>query len=113
MRRFPLLLLVLALGLSAGCDLSSDESGSVTLTGQVLDSETNNPIAGAFVRVLANENLSELDPILVETDAEGNFEVTIEIDATTELRLVAADDEYASGEITVLAVAGRSRSVRV
>ena len=52
MRRFPLVMLVLALWLGTGCDLSSDESGPVTLMGQVLDALTNNPIEGAFVRVL-------------------------------------------------------------
>ena len=53
MRRYPPLLLLMLglLGLfSISCDSADDESGTVTLTGQVLDAATNEPLANAFVR---------------------------------------------------------------
>ena len=70
MRRYSSMLLVLGLlGLfSISCDSTDDESGTVILMGQILDSETSEPVPGAFVRVLANPAFDK-DPdldILVE-----------------------------------------------
>ena len=114
MRRFSPLLLSL-LGLLAlvvvGCDATDDESGTVTLTGQVLDAETNNPLANAFVRIVANLNTDLDEDLLVETDKDGHFTVDIDVDATTEIRLMATKDGFSTDQIEVLALAGRTIEV--
>ncbi len=115
MKRYPpLLLLTLvltALSLSTGCDGASDESGTVTLMGQVLDAETNNPLANAFVRIVLNENLDEETDVLVETDAQGRFTVEVRVHVTTEVRIVATKDAFSTDTVTVLAIAGRTIEV--
>jgi hypothetical protein len=90
-----------------GCDAFSgddDTSGLVQLTGQVLNADTNNPVEGAFVRVLPYD-------LLFETDADGNFEADVEIDSTMDLKLTATKEGYGSATTTVLAMAGRTISV--
>ena len=116
MRRYPpmLLLLLGLLGLfSISCDSTDDESGTVTLIGQVLDTETSEPIPGAFVRVLANPAFDENpdEDILIECDEEGRFSVEIKIDLTADVVLVASDDAYDQGRRTVLAIADREIEV--
>ena len=116
MRRYPPLLLLMLglLGLfSISCDSANDESGTVTLMGQVLDAETNEPIASAFIRILANAAFDE-DPdqdILVETDEEGRYAVDIKIDFTADLTLVATEDAYSTDNRTILAIADRTIEV--
>lgn len=113
MRRYPLLLLMLGLlGLFAtGCDSADDESGTVTLTGQVLDNATSNPVPFAFVRVVPNDALDETDEILVEADAQGRFSVEVQILETTELRIMASKDAFSTDDVEVLAIAGRTIEV--
>jgi hypothetical protein len=116
MRRYPplLLLLVLLLGLfSLHCDTTDSESGTVTLSGQVLDAATSQPIPGAFVRVLANDAFDDNpdEDLLIETDDEGRFSVSIRLDMTADLVLVASDDAYDQGRRTILAIAGRDIEV--
>ncbi|MDX1545443.1 MAG: hypothetical protein R3247_00555 [Rhodothermales bacterium] len=112
-RAFPLLpaLVALLALVIAGCDAADDESGTVTLTGQVLDAETNNPIANAFVRIVANLNLDLDEDLLVETDADGQFTVDLKLEATTEIRLVATKNGFSTDQIEVLALAGRTVEV--
>lgn len=90
----------------AGCDVTSDDgtAGTVTLDGQVLNATTNNPVAGAVVRVLPYG-------LEFETDTEGRFDASVEIDSTMELRVVASMDRYATASETVLGVAGRTSQV--
>ena len=116
MRRYPpmLLLLLGLLGLfSISCDSTDDESGTVTLVGQVLDTETSEPIPGAFVRILANPAFDENpdEDILVECDEEGRFSVEVKIDLTADVVLVASDDAYDQGRRTILAIADRTIEV--
>ena len=87
------------------CNLDDDDtSGIVTLRGQVLDAQTNNPVSGAFVRVLP------LD-LLFEADENGNYDFDVEIDSTMDLRVQATATGYASTSTNVLALAGREISV--
>ncbi len=92
--------------LAAGCDLSDedDTSGVVTLSGQVLDVGTNNPVPDAYVRVLPFD-------LLFEADAEGRYHFDVEVDSTMELRLVATRDGYSNASTDVLALAGRQINV--
>lgn len=107
MRYSPIALLtaVLCLGLVA-CDLEGedDTSGIVTLTGQVLDSQTNNPVSNAFVRVLPFD-------LLFEADEEGRYSFDVEIDSTMELRVSATKDGYGTMSTEILAIAGRQVNV--
>lgn len=107
MRYQPIALLtaILCLGL-LGCDLEGDDDtgGVVTLTGQVLDTQTNNPVAGAFVRVLPFD-------LLFETDEEGRYSFDVEVDSTMELNVTVTKDGYGSQSTEVLALAGRNINV--
>ncbi|MEX0746830.1 MAG: Ig-like domain-containing protein, partial [Rhodothermales bacterium] len=87
------------------CNLGDeDTSGVVTLSGQVLDAETNDPVPGAFVRVLPFD-------LLFEADETGNYDFTVEIDSTMELRVQATADGFSTNSTEVLALAGRQISV--
>jgi len=117
MRRYPPLLLLTLMGLlalfSTSCDSTDNESGTVTLIGQVLDAETSAPISNAVVRILANDAFDEepdLD-ILVETDDQGRFSVDIPIDFTADLVLVATENAYDTERRTILAIADRTIEV--
>jgi hypothetical protein len=106
------LLLVLFATLTAsqliiGCDaLSGSDSGKgvVTLTGQILNNSSNNPLDGAFVRILP------LD-LLFETDADGRYTAAVTIDSTMDLQVNATRDGFFSASVTVLALAGRTIEV--
>lgn len=100
-----LLMAILCLGLF-GCDLEGedDTGGVVTLTGQVLDAQTNNAVSNAFVRVLPFD-------LLFETDEEGRFDFDVEIDSTMEIRVSATKDGYGTQATDVLALAGREINV--
>ena len=108
MRYHLIALQIVLLGfVAAGCDLGSgddDTSGIITLNGQVLDAETNNPVSGAFVRVLPFD-------LLFEADEEGRYQFEVEIDSTMEVSLVATRDGYGSASTDVLALAGRHINV--
>ena len=90
--------------LMAGCDAFSsdenDEKGIVTLTGQVLNSETNNPVESAFIRVLPFD-------LLFEADSEGRYDLAVEIDSTMDLKVMASKDGFSDASVTILALAGR------
>ncbi|MFV1980919.1 MAG: Ig-like domain-containing protein [Rhodothermia bacterium] len=105
--RRTLLMVGLFAGLSiitAGCS-ENTESGDVTLTGVVVDSEDGIPIEGAFVQfVPPNE--------LVETDEDGKYTYTTRVDSTTEIRVQARKDGFlASLQVPIIAVAGRTIEV--
>lgn len=104
-RRIPSALFIVALTLSGvliGCDSTGDEDsgGVVTLTGRVLNIETNNPVPGAFIRVLPFD-------LLYETDEEGAYSISVEIDSTMELQLSASANGFTSDGAAILALAGR------
>ncbi len=98
---FLLTLGMLALG-AAGCKSTADDetSGTVSLSGQVLNEESNAPVASAFVTVMPYN-------ILLETDAQGRYSRDVEIDSTMELTLRAAKDGFTYSSVNVLALAGR------
>lgn len=89
-------------GILVGCDSTGEEdtAGVVTLTGRVLNIETNNPVPNAFIRVLPFD-------LLYEADAEGLYSISVEIDSTMELQLTASSNGFTSDGATVLALAGR------
>ncbi|MBO6574348.1 MAG: hypothetical protein JJ896_02945 [Rhodothermales bacterium] len=87
----------------AGCDAfapDEDTGGTVTLAGSVLNLETNNPIDGAFVRVLPFD-------LLFEVGLDGSYELTVDVDSTMDLQVVAGSDGFDTAKVTVLALAGR------
>lgn len=103
---YALLIALLSLA-AAGCSLGDDDedtSGVVTLSGQVLDAETNNPVPDAFVRVLPFD-------LLFEADVEGRYQFDVEVDSTMELRIIATKDGYSNASTEVLALAGRQINV--
>ncbi len=95
----------------AGCDAfaegdSGGTGGLVTLRGQVLNSQTNNPVPGAFIRVAGI-----FPEIVHETDGQGRYSFEVAIDSTGDLSLVAFKEGFSSETITVLAVADRAITV--
>ncbi len=107
-RHYSTISIATILLLFAGCDAFSsseeDTSGFVNLTGSVLNEQTNNPVEGAFVRVLPFD-------LLFETDVDGNFDISVEIDSTMDLQVVAASDGFSQITVTVLALADRTIAV--
>lgn len=103
-----LFILLFASLIFSGCDaLSSDDedqSGLVTLTGQILNVRTNNPVKNGFVRVLPYD-------ILFEADSTGSFSIDVEIDSTMDLSVLGNADGYQSSAFPVLAIAGRTIQV--
>ena len=108
--RIPGGLVILLSGtlLFSGCDtVSSDadsERGLVTLTGQILNEATNNPVANGFVRVLPYD-------LLFEADSSGSFSFQVEVDSTMDLEVIGNADGYESASYAVLAIAGRTVQV--
>ena len=99
----PLLFTSLALGLllAAGCDFAAedDTSGTITLTGQVLNKADNNPIPDAYVQVLPL-GLSQT------ADEAGHYVFSdVEIDSTMELTVTARKDGFSSASERVLGLA--------
>lgn len=90
----------------AGCDLftGSSDSGPVTLTGLVINSVTNDPVEGAFVRVLPMDELGE-------TDAQGRFDIVVDVDSTMDVDITASKSGFVNQTTTVLAVADRTIEV--
>ena len=98
-------LVVLTIAMFAGACSEDTESGDVTLTGVVLNSETGLGVEGAFVQFLPQSDL-------VETDENGNYSYITEVDSTTEIRVQARKDGFLSSiQVPVLAVAGRTIEV--
>lgn len=92
---------------TTGCDVFSskdEDGGTVTLSGQVLNEATNNPITAAFIRVLPYD-------LLFEVNADGNYSFDVDIDSTMELTLTASADGYRPVALPVLALAGRQIQV--
>ncbi len=106
LRRYGYVALALALFAGvAGCD-SINDSGDVTLTGSVVDSDTGEPVSGAFVRFVP-PNLE-----LIETDADGRYSYTFHIDSTSVIRVSATKDGFLSSPtVEVTAVADRTIEV--
>ncbi len=109
-RLFLLTLPLIVLSLyGAGCDaFKPDETaptgGVVTLIGQVLNDQTNNPVPGAFVTVKPQN-------LLVEADEEGRYRIDVEIDSTMDVQVFAEKEGFAETSVTVLALAGREVDV--
>jgi hypothetical protein len=99
-----LILVVFATGCDAFSSKSDDESGFVTLSGQVLNEATNNPVSSAFVRVLPYD-------LLFEVGQDGSYAFDVEIDSTMELDVSASAEGYRPVSLPVLAIAGRTISV--
>ncbi len=101
-------LLVTGVLLWAGCDqATTDETaGIVTLTGQVLDAETNNPIIGALVQL-------QPQGLITETDSVGRYRFEVTLDSTMQLTISATKTGYSSASLPVLAVPDRTIEVPV
>ena len=93
-------------GTIAGCDLftGESESGPVTLTGLVINSVSNDPVAEAFVRVLPMDELTE-------TDAQGRFSLVVDVDSTMDVDITVSKSGFVNQSTSVLAVADRTIEV--
>jgi hypothetical protein len=103
-----LFVLLFASLIFSGCDaLSSDDedqSGLVTLKGQILNERTNNPVSNGFVRVLPYD-------LLFEADSSGSYSFEVRIDSTMDVEVIANADGFQSSSLPVLAIAGRTVQV--
>ncbi|MDZ7261457.1 MAG: carboxypeptidase-like regulatory domain-containing protein, partial [candidate division KSB1 bacterium] len=88
----------------AGCQgPTNPDEKDVTLTGQVVDKATNNPLEGAVVQVL------DVSPEMVQiTDSEGKFSFEIKVEKSQDIRVVARKEDYYPDTTTVLVVPGRT-----
>lgn len=95
---------------NTGCDTVNDESGTVTLTGRVVRAD-GAPIEGALVTVPAGEDMASRDDLTTQTDAEGRYELDVDIERDTELQVrVLKNGRTAEAHVTVLA--GQEKEVR-
>lgn len=79
---------------------------TVTLNGQVLNKQTNNPIDSAVVRIL------NISPEIVEmTDSEGKFNIEFTAENTINISVTAFKESYLPDTTIVLAVPGRTITV--
>lgn len=91
MKYFHFLIGFLLLGLVAtGCDLSADESGTVTVSGRVVDLTTNDPISDALVTAAV---ASAADEVTAVTDSVGRFSLDIEVDGPVDVTITATKDD--------------------
>ena len=93
--------------LSTGCDAISgkdDGGGTVQLTGQVLNAETNNPVPDAVVRIAPYG-------LIFEVDEDGRFMGSVDVDSTMNLQVTASSSGFAETTVPVLAIAGRTIAV--
>lgn len=108
-RSLLLWMLVGSLGfVSAACDLTSDDEadtgGLVTLSGQVLDNATNNPIPDAIIQVMPMG-------VQVNVDSVGRYRFDVKIDSTMDLTVSAISNGFSTTSHTVTAIAGRPVNV--
>ncbi len=113
------MLIIPAFLLIAGCYAFSsdeDESGKDAFTGQVLDDQTNNPVPGAFIRILPFD-------LLFEADLEGlfSFIVAEDIDPLTPetpvVNAIVIKTEVPNGTLEIVLGSGgvpfsRTRGIR-
>lgn len=78
-----------------------DESGQVTMRGQVMDSTSNAPLAFAAVKVI-----NGADELTVMADSVGYYKATVLIDKSKQIKLVASKEGYKADTTSVQAVAG-------
>ncbi|NBC16333.1 MAG: hypothetical protein GVY18_03340 [Bacteroidetes bacterium] len=109
MRRLFFLLLCSTLILwYAGCDATDDESGTVTLNGTVFDASRNQPLADAFVTVAAEDNpdIDDNEDIIVQTDDNGEYTVSFDIDQPTEVDLTARKNGFTTDQQSIFVTVG-------
>lgn len=91
-----------------GCDAFSndddDDSGTVFLSGQIINEVTKNPVPNAVVRVLPFD-------LVFEADEEGRYDFNVEVDSTMDLRIRATANGFSESSLTVLGLAGREIQV--
>lgn len=80
--------------------------GSLTLTGQVIDKNTGNPIADAVIRFIGASDESQ-----AVTDASGSYKATLTLTKSSELSLIAVKEGYYSDTTSVYAASGRDVEV--
>lgn len=81
-------------------------AGSITLTGQVVDKNSGNPVANAVVRFIGASEESQ-----AITDASGSYTATVKLDKSVELNLIALKEGYYSDTTKVFATSGRNVEV--
>ncbi|OGB68714.1 MAG: hypothetical protein A2Y94_06975 [Caldithrix sp. RBG_13_44_9] len=99
------LLLIVILLLMWGCDNPADVNKNLAiLNGQVINSETLDPVVNAVVVVLEYPEISTF------TDASGFFGLEIEVQEAVEIQLRAFKESFISDTLLVLATPGRTIS---
>lgn len=79
------------LGLIAtGCDLSTAEDDTVTLSGRVVNAATNDPIQDAVITATFTNASDEDEEITTVTDAEGTFSFDVSVDGPVDVTITAS-----------------------
>jgi hypothetical protein len=88
-----------------GCDNPADEDKNLAIfNGQVVNSETLDPVTNAVVMVL------EFPEISTFTDASGLFNLEIEVEEAVEVQLRAFKESFISDTLQIMATPGRTIS---
>lgn len=92
---------LIVLFLSCESPNESSKEQTVTLMGRVIDSQSNNPIENAVVKVI--------DPSIVElTDSNGYFNINFELKESKNVVIIASKESYVSDTTEAIAVPGRT-----
>ena len=81
----------------------SEGANKVTLSGQVINIETQKPMEGVVVRV---QNISP-EPTII-TDAEGKYHIEFEIENTIEVLVIAFKENFLPDTTSILVVPDRT-----
>lgn len=89
--------------LAISCESPSENKNQlVTLTGKVIDTQTNGPLPNAVVRV------RRISPELTElTDSQGSYSVSFESDDSKSVLIIASKESYLSDTTEAIAVPDR------
>lgn len=84
------------------------KGGSITLSGQVVDGNSGNPISNAVIRFISDSGETQ-----ALTDASGRYSTVVSIEKNGELNLIAVKEGYYSDTTRVFATAGRTVDVPI
>lgn len=83
-----------------GCDLSGGGADGVTLSGQVVNATSQNPIQEAVVTATFTDDAGETEEVTAVTDSVGRFSMTIDVDGTVDVTLVASKGNVTAQQST-------------
>ncbi|TVQ70538.1 MAG: hypothetical protein EA363_07635 [Balneolaceae bacterium] len=96
-------ILVLSLSFLSNCDTTSSSFDPIEITGQVLDVDTDEPIANGIVRLV--QPTPEKSTV---TDGSGRFFFEVDVDSTVNVRVLISKEGYQTITLETVAIPERN-----